>query len=68
MYTLHCTKKLLVLYHCCVSLSMAKAVERGGFADTELVRVAERPPDLEGKGPSESHAVSFLESPYGKIH
>ena len=36
----------MVLYNCCMSLDHARAVERDGFKDTEVVGVTEHLPDL----------------------
>jgi hypothetical protein len=47
----------VVLYHCCMSLAVAKAIDRAGFDPGELVAVTDKAPDC--------HAVVFLGVPLG---
>ena len=54
----------MVLYHCCVSLGMARALELFGFKEGELIAVTEHPPVVNKNDPDESFAVVMLGAPF----
>lgn len=41
----------MVLYHCCMSLDVARDIERTGFDPDALVRVTERMPNMKARVP-----------------
>ena len=45
------------MYHCCMSLDRAKAVERNGFEAEAFVRVSDRLPVFADQVPGETHAI-----------
>ena len=54
----------MVLYHCCTSLAEAQAIERNGFGDQEVVRVTDRPPDVDGRDVDVLHEIVMLGVPF----
>ena len=44
----------MVLYHCCVSLGLARALELVGFKEGELVTVTDHPPQVDKDNPDEA--------------
>ena len=54
----------MVLYHCCVSLGMARALELVGFMDHELIAVTEHPPAVDRSNPDEAFGVVMLNAPF----
>lgn len=54
----------MVLYHCCVSLGLARAYELVGFKDGELLPVTEHPPLVDKNNPDEAFAVVMLSAPF----
>ena len=54
----------MVLYHCCVSLGMARALELVGFMDHELIAVTEHPPVVDRSNPDEAFGVVMLNAPF----
>ena len=56
----------MVLYHCCVSLATAQAIERFGFNPGELIPVTDIVPvDRLGQDQGESHAIVAIGLPFG---
>ena len=54
----------MVLYHCCVSLGLARALELVGFMEGELIAVTEHPPSIDKNDPEEAFAVVMLIPPF----
>jgi len=50
----------VVLYHCCVSLGMARALELVGFREDELIPVTGDPPVVDRSNPDEAFGVVML--------
>ena len=48
------------MYHCCMSLDHAKAIERNGFEAEALVRVSDRLPVFADQALGETHAIIIL--------
>ena len=55
---------VVVLYHCCVSLGMARALALVGFMDDELIPVTEHPPLVDKNNPEEAFGVVMLNAPF----
>ena len=53
----------MVLYHCGVSLGMARALELVGFMDGELIAVTEHPPRVDKSNPDEAFGVVVISAP-----
>jgi len=51
---------VVVLYHCCVSLGMARALELVGFREDELIPVTGDPPVVDRSNPDEAFGVVML--------
>jgi hypothetical protein len=54
----------VVLYHCCVSLGMARALELFGFKEGEVITVTEHPPLVDKDNPDEAFAVVMISAPF----
>lgn len=54
----------MVLYHCCVSLGIARALELFGFKEGELIPVTEHPPVVDKNDRDEAFAVVMLSAPF----
>ena len=54
----------MVLYHCCVSLGMARALELVGFREDELIPVTGDPPAVDKSNPDEAFGVVMLNAPF----
>ena len=50
----------MVLYHCCVSLGMARALELVGFKDGEFIAVTDYPPVVNKNDPDQAFGVVML--------
>ena len=54
----------MVLYHLCMSLEQAKLVQRHGFADGRIFRVADKPPRLRGRRSDQNQAIVVIAPSY----
>ena len=54
----------MVLYHCCVSLGMARALALVGFMDDELIPVTEHPPSVDKTSREQAFSVVMLNAPF----
>ena len=54
----------MVLYHCCVSLGMARAMELVGFIDSEPIPVTQHPPEAKRNNPDAAFGVVMLNAPF----
>jgi hypothetical protein len=53
-----------MLYHCCVSLGLARALELVGFKEGELIPVTDHPPQVDKDNPDEAFAVVMIGAPF----
>jgi hypothetical protein len=54
----------VVLYHCCVSLGLARALELVGFKEGELIPVTDHPPQVDKDNPDAAFGVVMLNAPF----